>query len=226
MHCLKGKAGFPCFFASVSVNLFALESLSLQFEDRPILQDFNLEIAEGSKMVITGPSGSGKSTLLRILLGFVQPNSGTVRFRGAPLTPAQARQVRREVAYVNQSLSLETGTVGEALQTLFSFASSSGLPTQKEALTALEAFGLDQQALKHQTSELSGGEKQRVGLAAALLLRRKIYLLDEPTAALDASRASVVTEVFLDQLASSTIIVVAHDSVWRRADVTHVPLDG
>jgi len=207
------------------VSLFEFDRVSLRFDGAEILRNFALLIRPGEKVVITGPSGAGKSTVLRLFLGFQRPDSGHVRFEGAPLSPGAAQHLRRRTAYVNQSPSFEPGTAGEALRTLFDFKASPPMPdaeVQSETLASLE---LRDRVLRQPVAELSGGERQRLALAFALLLNRRIFLLDEPTAALDAGWKGRVADLFLADRPDWTVLAVAHDEAWwDRPHVTRVRL--
>ncbi len=202
--------------------MFQLDSVSLAYEGHPLFQEFSLEIPKGAKVVLTGPSGSGKSTLLRLLLGFTRPDSGVVRFQDQELTPEVAHDLRRKVAYVGQSIQLEGGTVEDSMRALLTLRAGPGLPDRKEEQAALESLGLEARFLKRRTKDLSGGEAQRIALATALLLKRQIFLLDEPTAALDGALKAMVADRFLDSSPHWTVIAVAHDECWTRSDCAQV----
>lgn len=208
------------------MNLFEFNSVSIAFEGRPVLDDFNLVIAEGDKVVFRGPSGSGKSTLLRLLLGFAQPDSGEVRFRGQPLTPDRAWSLRREVAYVNQSPGFDTGAVERLFADFFHLKAAPPMPQRASVEEALGQFDLEPVVLDQQIGELSGGERQRVALTASLLLNRSLFLLDEPTAALDGKSKRRVADRFLDPDSGWTVIAATHDDAWfeGREDITLIDL--
>lgn len=202
--------------------MFQLDSVSLAYEGRPLFQEFSLEIPQGAKVVLTGPSGCGKSTLLRLLLGFIRPDSGIVRFLDQELTPEVAQDLRRKVAYVGQSIQLEGGTVEDSMRALLTLRAGPGLPDQKEQQVAMESLGLEARFLKRRTKDLSGGEAQRIALATALLMKRQIFLLDEPTAALDGDLKVVVADRFLASNPDWTVIAVAHDECWTQKNDTQV----
>lgn len=164
-------------------------------------------------MVLRGASGSGKSTLLRLLLGFEVPDEGSVLFRGEMMTPEVARKVRKSVAFVGQSVELEPGKVEDAIAEVFSIRACGDPPSAEEVEKVLAELGLEKGMLAQQVKDLSGGERHRVGLAIAMLLGRSIFLLDEPTAALDAKLKSQVADLFLKN-SDLTLLTVAHDPVW------------
>ena len=197
-----------------SVNLFEFDSVSIAYDGRPVLDDFSLAIAEGDKVVFRGPSGSGKSTLLRLLLGIAQPDSGGIRFWGEPLSPPRAWALRREVAYVNQSPGFDTGKVDRFFTDFFHLKAAPALPERRVLEAELARLDLERVVLDQQVGELSGGERQRIALAAAVLLERSIFLLDEPTAALDGNSKQRVAGRFLDAGPEWTVIAATHDDAW------------
>lgn len=187
-----------------------LKNLSLRLGDKQIFRDFELEVAEGEKLLLRGPSGSGKSTLLRLILGFEQPDAGEVRLDGEALSRENVWALRRRMAYVPQELNIGRGQVEDFMQDLFSYRANRHL-TYDEArvLDYFERFDLEPAKLRQDFSDLSGGEKQRVALITALLLERELYLLDEPTSALDKALREKVIE-YLAGLEGKTMLVVAH----------------
>lgn len=206
------------------VDLFSLESVSLSFGEKEILNNLSLSVLRGQKVILRGQSGSGKSTLLRLLLGFAQPDAGVVRFEGRELTPSVAGEVRRSAAFVTQSVELGTGTVGKILEEWYSIGAFGDRPADGELKDALEKIGLSLGILEQDMQELSGGERQRVGLLMALLRKRSVFLLDEPTAALDTGLKKQVADLFLND-PGITLIASAHDPVWfEDRDVTLLDL--
>jgi putative ABC transport system ATP-binding protein len=207
---------------SPAVSFFEFDSVSLSFAGRGIFRDFSAAIREGEKVVLRAPSGSGKSSLLRLLLGFLRPDAGEVRYRSQPLTAALAWKLRRETSYVNQSIDLGDGSVRQGIESLCHLRHHSHRPDQTAMRDALSIFDLGGHILDQATKELSGGERQRVALAIALLLDRPVCLLDEPAAALDASLKKRVAARFLDPADRRTVIAASHDESWFDQDAVTV----
>ena len=207
----------------VSEHLFAFDNVSLAFGGQPVLKGFSAEIRAGEKWVIRGPSGSGKSSLIRLLLGFAQPDSGTVQLRSEQLTAQRAWALRREIAYVNQSQDFETSSVSDTLTTMCRLKSCCVRASEQDMVEALASFGLPKSILRQQTREISGGERQRIALASALLLQRNIFILDEPTAALDGGLKISVAKLFLEH-PEWTVIAIAHDESWFRSSAKIIDL--
>ncbi len=183
---------------------------------KTILQNFNFSLLPKDKVVIFGPSGSGKSTLLHLILGFHQPQSGTILFRHQPLTPNHTHQLRRQTAYLDQDVVLGRGPVQQVFQDYFHFQANRHLqPTTTSFKKTLHSLGLEEKILSKEVSQLSGGERQRLALALALLLNKPILLLDEITSALDPQSKQLVVN-HLTQLTDKTILLVTHDQIWKQ----------
>ncbi len=186
---------------------------------RPVhaLRDVTLSIDAGEYVSVMGPSGSGKSTLLSLLGGLDRPTAGSYRFEGrevASLPDDDLSRLRRErIGFVFQSFHLVprmTALENVALPLLLAGVASKDRTAR--AAEALASVGLSPR-LDHRPDQLSGGEKQRVCLARAVVTRPGLLLADEPTGNLDsASGAEIVA--LLERLHSSgiTLLVVTHDA--------------
>ncbi len=176
-----------------------------------------MQVMPGEKIGIKGPSGCGKSSLLRCIMGLVVPRRGVIRIFGQPLDATNVWQARRTMAYVPQEPDFGTMTARNALELPFAYRANA---SQRDNLKRLPAwcadFGLPNSLLDHRTDNLSGGEKQRLALVAALLLRRPLLLLDEITSGLDeGNRAKVIAH--LTRRDDLTILAVSHDPTWLAA---------
>ena len=201
--------------------MFRLEHLTKQFSDQFVLEDFSFDIQEGEKIIVSGRSGIGKTTLFRLLLGFEQPDSGKIYFENELLTEITVWNLRRRVAYVSQDLNIGRGN----LQTFFNETLSlkANVEQKSNSLGELEellnAFELPDTLLQKNIEELSGGEKQRVAIINALLLKRNIFFLDEITSALDKSLKAKVLDYFLLNPAF-TVLSISHDNYLPTEAVT------
>ena len=177
----------------------------------PILDGLSVHIDAGEYVAVVGPSGSGKSTLLRLLLGFIQPESGSVRFDGQELNDLDLSAVRRQFGVVLQDGVLFDGSILDAV--------AGGTTVTYEAVTrAVERAGLGPDVARMPDglatpigpggALLSGGQRQRLIIARALVTEPSIVLFDEATSALDNLSQSVVTDSIAGLAA--TRIVVAH----------------
>src|SRR5665647_841759 len=181
------------------------------------LRGLNLDIASGELVSIIGPSGSGKSTLLNIIGGIDKATAGTVIVGEKTVTALSVRQLvdyrRKMVGHIFQNLNLiPTLTAQENIE--FSMvASGVARGKRKQRVQALlGTVGLQERA-HHMPEELSGGEQQRIAIAAALANDAPVLLADEPTGELDTANARIIVEylVKVNRDLGKTIIMVTHD---------------
>jgi putative ABC transport system ATP-binding protein len=187
--------------------LFELRELSLTRAGRPVLDTVNAEIPTGATAIV-GPSGAGKSTLLRLLNRLVDPDAGTIAYRGRPLTEYDPLELRREVSLVPQLPALLEGTVESNLRYAADLAGK-----ELDAPRCLGLAGLDPEFAGRDVSRLSVGEQQRAMLGRALAQMPDVLLLDEPTSALDHSARNAI-EATLAELGREldiSLVVVSHD---------------
>ncbi len=187
------------------------------------LRGLNLDINSGELVSIIGPSGSGKSTLLNIIGGLDQATAGTVQVGENTITSYSVNQLvdyrRKIVGHVFQNLNLIPSlTAKENIE--FSMVAA-GVPRGKRKQRVqelLETVGLQDRA-KHKPEELSGGEQQRIAIAAALANDAPILLADEPTGELDTANARLIVEylVKINKGLGKTILMVTHDPSVARA---------
>lgn len=187
-------------------------------EEVTILRNLNASFEMGRLSALVGPSGGGKSTLLRLLNRLDEPDGGEVMWRGKPLPSYAVRQLRRKVAFMPQQTTVFTGSLEDNLLLPRSFCQPPP-PTsiQGELIDLLKQVGLSQHLLTRPAAELSGGEKQRLALARALLTRPEVLVLDEPGYGLDPpARAQLCA--LLRQLVDSglTVILSSHDIPFVR----------
>ena len=185
---------------------------------KPILLDINLELRANETVILTGPSGSGKTTLLTLIGGLRSVQAGSLKFLGKELLGAKQNQLiktRRQIGYIFQGHNLlEFLTVRQNVQ--ISLELDRTISEKTAAIKAQQML----QAVKlgsygdYYPQQLSGGQKQRVAIARALVGRPKLFLADEPTAALDSKTGKDVIRL-LQQLAfqqGSAILIVTHDN--------------
>lgn len=188
-----------------------IDDISLPFGNGNVLRGFSLTAEPGETIVITGPSGSGKSSVLGCILGFVTPASGAITIDGVRVTAESIWSLRRKMGYVPQEPVLGDSRVREWIGEQYGYAANSGVRANLAGLPGLlRRFNLAESVLDQPGTELSGGEKQRVALAAALLLDRPLLLLDEPTSALDPVTRDAVYG-YLRDLTATTKLLVSHD---------------
>ncbi len=200
-------------------TIFCFTDCTLTLGNRRLFSALNLKIDKGDFITIHGRSGTGKSTLIQLLLGFLQPTDGRVLFRGNEYDRKVLSLLRATVAVVFQEPVFLAETVEEAILQPFGFRCNRGLyPDRSEIDYWLNKLELDIK-LDAAVSSISGGEKQRLALLRALLLKRDILILDEVTSALDSEHRELVFNL-VAQLSvenGTTVIAVSHDTNWIAA---------
>lgn len=182
-----------------------------EYDEKPLISGFSVNIARGEKVVIYGPSGSGKSTLVHAILGFIQATQGEIMVNNLPLSPDTITEIRQLTSWLPQDISLPYNTVRDMVLAPFEFkANHLRKPSDQEILAEFDKLGLEHNLLEKGITEISGGQKQRILLLTTVLLRKPILLLDEPTSALDAQSVDLVIN-YLKSLTDTTIIAISHD---------------
>lgn len=197
--------------ASPADAALQLDDVTVRFGSKTVLANLDLTLAPGEKLVLAGASGCGKTTVLRCLLGFVRPESGRVLIDGQPLTAENVWQARGRIGYVPQEPDPPPGTVRDVIAAPFAYQANRHLRDRLDRRDELlDRFELGRDLLDKDIATLSGGEKQRVAIVSAILLDRRILLLDEPSSALDEARQRTVVDFFRRQDAL-TVLAVTHD---------------
>ncbi|MCK5246392.1 ATP-binding cassette domain-containing protein, partial [Candidatus Bipolaricaulota bacterium] len=197
-----------------------IRGLSVQFpgRERPALDDVSARIAPGQTLAITGPSGCGKTTLLRTLAGFIPDMihadvSGEIWIDDQPLTAINLEQLSSVIGLVQQDPDAQVCTLRVRSEVAFGPENLCLTPQEIESRVthALGALGIAH-LVGRDTTSLSGGEKQRLAVAAILAMRPSVILLDEPTAHLDPAGARDLFDLLreLQQQTACTLLIVEH----------------
>jgi ATP-binding cassette subfamily C protein len=195
--------------------------LSFAYEGgEEVLHDVSFRVRAGENIAIVGKSGCGKSTLVRCLLGFEMPSKGFVSYDGRNLADLSLPSVRTQMGVVLQNGQLMTGDI-------FTNIVGTRLLTQDDAWEAAEAAGIAQDisempmgmqtVISEGSSNISGGQRQRLLIARALVNKPAILIFDEATSALDNRSQAIVTES-LDKLKATRIVVAHRLSTIRGCD--------
>lgn len=191
------------------------KDIELEYSGKKIFSGFNLEVAENEKLLLAGPSGSGKTSLFRIILGFERIMSGTVFLGNSAVTARNIRAVRNSIFYLSQDIDFRNEKVASILEEIYSFEPNRGsVPSAGHQRQLMQMLDLGDEILQQNLQQLSGGEKQRVGLLVCFVLNRPVWLLDEPTSSLDDRIREKVVAYVLE--AGKTVIIISHDDIWRR----------
>ena len=194
--------------------MLELDQVTKSFGSQIVLHPTSLSIRAGTTTVLIGPSGCGKSTLLRMMIGLIQPDSGTIRFQGEAFTPANQLTLRHRIGYVIQDGGLFPHLSAFDNVALLARHLGRELRQVKARVEELaELVRLPHAALSRFPAQLSGGQRQRVGIMRALVLDPPLILLDEPMGALDPlvryDLQNDLRDIF--RTLKKTVVLVTHD---------------
>ena len=198
---------------------------------KPVIKNMSFELKAGEVLGVTGPSGSGKSTLAKLIMGVIQPISGTVRVDGAELTKAVQYQYSAYFGYLPQEVHLFDGTVAENIAR-FNDANPERVVEAAQLSGAHELILSLPESYETKVGpsgiNLSGGQKQRVGLARAVYGTPALVILDEPTSNLDnEGRLAFMETAKRLKEQGTTLIVIAHQpSLFKSMDKLALVVDG
>ena len=222
----------PVALPEPSRGSLSFRNVTFRYPTRPeaaALKDFTLEVEPVETVAIVGPSGAGKSTIFQLAERFYDPQAGTIRLDGIPLTSADPADIRRRMAYVPQDGVLFSADARDNLRYGNWDASDEEIMEAARAANA-ERFLTDlpqglETFLGENGTRLSGGQQQRIAIARALLRDAPILLLDEATSALDAESERLVQDALDRLMQSRTTLVIAHRLATVRAADRIVVMD-
>lgn len=213
--------------------MIELQGITKSFGSLQVLKGIDLTIDKGEVVSIVGPSGAGKTTLLQIMGTLDKPDTGRILLNGTEINRLKERELaafrNREIGFVFQFhqllpefTALENVTIPALIQGV-----SSG-EARRRAVEMLEFMGLSERA-SHKPAELSGGEKQRVAVARALINHPLVVLADEPSGSLDTHNKEELHRLFFelrDKLGQTFVIVTHDEGLASQTDRTIHMLDG
>jgi phospholipid/cholesterol/gamma-HCH transport system ATP-binding protein len=215
--------------------VISIRNLQKSFGKNHVLQGINLDVYEGENLVVLGRSGTGKSVLIKILAGLMRPDSGKAFVLGkdvAQLNYKELDALRLKIGFSFQNSALyDSMTVEENLQFPLQrhFRNMSNDEAGKAVKDALKAVGLSH-TIHQLPSELSGGQRKRIGIARTLILKPEVMLYDEPTAGLDPITSNEINSLINDVQTQyhTTSVIITHDLTCAKAcgDRVAVLLDG
>ncbi|RDU72116.1 ABC transporter ATP-binding protein [Helicobacter brantae] len=181
-------------------------------QDKPVIQNFNLQIKKGEKIAFVGASGAGKSTLVDIITGFYQPSSGKILVDNVLLTQENIKDWRKKIGYIPQSIYLFDGDVAENVA--FGSVYDEQKIIQACKIAKIYDFLEEHEGIHTRVGDggikLSGGQKQRIGIARAIYDNPEILVLDEATSALDNETEEKIMEEIYELSKDKTLLVIAH----------------
>jgi len=212
-----------------------IKDLYKSFGDNHVLQGIDLSVCKGENVVVLGRSGTGKSVLIKIIAGLLKPDRGTVNVLGydvPSLDEKQLRELRLKLGFSFQNSALyDSMTVRENLMfpLVRSSKNVSRMQVKEQIEKVLDAVGL-LQAINQMPSELSGGQRKRVGVARTLIMQPQIMLYDEPTAGLDPITSTEINNLIVEvqQRFHTSSIIITHDLTCAKTtgDRVAMLLDG
>ena len=210
-----------------------LEGITKSFGSLQVLKGIDLEITQGEVVSIVGPSGAGKTTLLQIMGTLDSPDAGMINIDGTNLSRMKEKELsafrNKHIGFVFQFHQLLPEFT--ALENVMIPAFIAGVPPKEASMRAMEILdfmGLKERA-SHKPNELSGGEKQRVAVARALINQPAVILADEPSGSLDSHNKEELHQLFFDlrNRFGQTFVIVTHDEALAKiTDRTIHMVDG
>lgn len=202
----------------------SIEGLHKSFGNLHVLQGITIDIYKGENLVVLGRSGTGKSVLIKIIAGLLKPDKGKVVVLGkdvAAISPKELQQLRLKLGFSFQNSALyDSMTVKENLEfpLVRNDRNLSQSQIDKRVIEVLEAVNLVK-AINQLPSELSGGQRKRIGIARTLILKPEIMLYDEPTAGLDPITCIEINKLInkVQQVYHTTSIIITHDLTCAKA---------
>ena len=189
-----------------------INNVSFRYDRDPVLEDVSLQVDQGQFVGVVGPNGGGKTTLLKMMLGFLQPDSGSIRVFGKP-----PNKVVSLIGYVPQYSALDLefpiSVIDVVLMGLLGSSPQLGRYSKSDKQTAENVLSQVEMAdlRNRQFGELSGGQRQRVLIARALAGNPKLLIMDEPTSHVDSLSQKQIFNLLQQINQHCTIIVVSHD---------------
>lgn len=196
-------------------NIIEFKDIKKAYDDKTVMENFNLTVEKGDFVTIIGSSGCGKTTALKMVNGLIEPSAGKVLVEGKDVAEVDQIKLRRNIGYAIQgSVLFPHMTVEQNIAYVPNILNEKNKKKTKEAVNKwMKIVGLDDDLRKRYPSELSGGQQQRVGIARALAASPEILLMDEPFGAVDEiTRGQLQTELKrIHKETEITIMFVTHD---------------
>ena len=199
-------------------TVIKIRGVEKSFADYDVLRGIDLDLYQGENLVVLGRSGTGKSVLIKLISGLLKPDKGTIEVLGKNVTKISDRELqelRIRIGFSFQASALyDSMTVRKNLEfpLIRNRKNITRQEIDKEVEKVLEAVGLSQ-TINQMPSELSGGQRKRIGIARTLILNPEIMLYDEPTAGLDPITCIEINDLIneVQQNYNTSSIIITHD---------------
>ena len=204
-------------------KVIEVRGLNKSFDEKHILRNINLDLYQGENLVVLGRSGTGKSVLIKIIAALLKPDTGRINVLGEDVPSLSGKALdalRLKIGFSFQNSALyDSMTVKENLEfpLIRNFPTMAQKDIDKIIRIVLEAVGLSQ-TINQMPSELSGGQRKRIGIARTLILKPEIMLYDEPTAGLDPITSIEINNLIneVQKRFKTSSIIITHDLTCAR----------
>ncbi len=212
-------------------TVLSIHGLYKSFGDLDVLKGVDLDVFKGENVAVLGKSGSGKSVLIKIIVGLLTQDKGTVTVLGkevSNLNEKELRDLRLKIGFSFQNSALyDSMSVRENLEfpLVRNVKNLSSEEINKDVEEVLEAVGLSR-TINQMPSELSGGQRKRIGIARTLILKPEIMLYDEPTSGLDPVTSIEINELIVEvqKRYNTSSIIITHDLTCAKATSQRVAM--
>lgn len=204
-------------------NVIEIRNLKKSFNGKEVLKGVELNVGKGENVVVLGKSGQGKSVTIQCIVGMIEPDEGSIKVLGqevSELDEMQLKDIRVKIGFLFQHAALyDSMTVREnlsfPLRRVLKITDAAEI--EQRSIEALEAVGLAD-AIDKMPSDLSGGQRKRMGLARTLIVKPEIILYDEPTTGLDTITSKEISHLILDirEKYKASSIIITHDMSCAR----------
>lgn len=196
--------------------MVVFEQVTVSFNGRELFSPCSFVAGDGELVCVAGASGCGKSSLLKAVVGVVPVSGGSIDVDGVRLSQSTVHVIRMRTAWMGQEQYLPYKTVWEMLRLPYTLKAARGAAFPEDDVPhMLDALGLERGIVDKNLNEISGGQRQKVNIIAALLQNRKLVILDEPVSALDdVSVEKVVSLLRKERDKGKTLIAASHDAAF------------
>lgn len=199
--------------------MIAIENVSKSFKTEKAVDDITLNVSKGEILGLLGANGAGKSTTINMILGFLKPDSGSIKVDGID-TVGHPEKARKLIGYIPENVSLYPHLSG--LENIDYFCKIANLKySESELAEFLSICGLQESAHNNKIASYSKGMRQKVGIAIAYAKKAKVLLLDEPASGLDPLASNELSELLKSLASNGTSILMASHDIFRVREVCH-----